>query len=372
MRLLPVLTALLLMGCSGQRALRQAAHSEQAGLLAEAHEAYLRLLEQKPRSAEARADAQRTAQRLLDDRLGVALMSYRSGQIDQGDRDRDLAAALQRAAAAKGLVLQWNDEADRARAEACRLAAQLRYEEAETAFRADRFAECIALAQQALQLDARHAQAPFLIRMAQAEPLYREAQKAEQLGLWRQAHQRYREVAAIDAAHKDVQLRLEHCRRQASYTLAYLPLGQGRGAPNILGLPIGSGPVDGELAALVQRELLALKDPYLQLIDRESTDVVMAEQRRQMSGPFQEQVAQAGRLLGARYLLTGRVLKYDDLLKRDLEVQVQLIDAQTGRIHLSEVVRAARTELPRASTQKLTDLVARRIAERLRGFEPKE
>lgn len=363
---------LLLLSCGGQRSLQRAEALERAGRLPDAEAAYLALLERKPRHAEARDGATRMAQRLLDDRLGAALMSYRAGQIDQGDRDRDLAAAHQRAAAARGLVLQWNDEVDRAREEARRSAAQQRYEEAEAAFRADRFTECITLAQQALVLHAKHAQAPFLIRMAQAEPLYREAQKAEQLGLWRQAHQRYREVAAIDAAHKDVQLRLEHCRKQACYTLAYLPLGQNGGAPNFLGLPIGSGPVDGELAALVQRELLALKDPYLQLVDRGSTGVVLAEQRRQMSGPFQEQVAQAGRLLGARYLLTGRVLKYDDLLKRDLEVQVQLIDAQTGRILLSEVVRAARTELPRASSQKLTDLVARRIAERLRGFEPKE
>ncbi|MBK8226881.1 MAG: hypothetical protein IPK70_06870 [Flavobacteriales bacterium] len=362
--------ALLLSGCAAKRALQQAQAMEQSAQMESAAAAYLEAWDRKPNSLLAREGYARTAQRLLDDRMSAAIMSYRVAGLKEGDRDRQTAADFRQRIALKGIDLRWNQEVDDARIEAKTREADARYQEAEAELRADHFAEAIALARQCLQLNPAHKEAPFLIRMAEAEPVYREGLRAEELGLWRKAHERYAAVSAIDAAHRDVMARLEACREKARYTLAYLPVQQPHEKRSIMGFSIGSGPVDMELAGLVQRELLALKDPFLQLIDRGSTDVVLAEQRRQMSGNYNEQMAQAGKLLGARYLLTGRVTKYDDLLKRDLEVQVQLIDAQTGRIHLSEQVRAAKADLAREGAARLTDLAARRIAERLRGFAP--
>jgi TolB-like protein len=360
----------LLCGCAAKRALHQAQVLEQSAQLESAAAAYLEAWDRKPKSQLAREGYARTAQRLLDDRMGVAIMSYRMGGLQEGDRDRQTAVDFRQRIATKGIDLRWNKEVDDAREEARRREAEAHYRDAEAELRVDRFTEAIALARECLKLDPAHKQAPHLIRMAEAEPLYREGLRAEELGLWRKAHERYAAVSAIDAAHRDVMARMEACREKARFTLAYLPVQQEREKRTILGFAIGSGPVDLELAGLVQRELLALKDPFLQVIDRGSTDVILAEQRRQMSGNYNEQMAQAGKLLGARYLLTGRVTKYDDLLKRDLEVQVQLIDAQTGRIHLSEQVRAAKAELARDGAARLTDLAARRIAERLRGFAP--
>ncbi|MBK9515438.1 MAG: hypothetical protein IPO05_17925 [Flavobacteriales bacterium] len=43
-------------------------------------------------------------------------------------------------------------------------------------------------------------------------------------------------------------------------------------------------------------------------------------------------------------MLTGKVLRFDDVLTCQIEVQVQVIDAFTGQVHLSEVVRVNKTD----------------------------
>ena len=370
MRIAAALVILFLCGCAAQRGLREGAAHEQNGRVAEAKAAYAAVWERKPNRAPAREGYKRMAQRELDELVGAAVVAYRVGGLKEGDAQRQRSLDYRGAVVGQGIDLRWDGAVDAAREDAKLREAEALFQFASAAFREDRFQQAIGLARQCLQFDPRHGEAHHLIRMAEAEPLFREGQQAEQLGLWRKAHARYEAVARLDAAHKDVVQRLEHCKRMARYTLAYLPVQASRSKRTILGFEIGSGPVDQELAVVVQREVLALKDPFLQLIDRGSTDVILAEQRRQMNETFSEQAAVAGRLLGARYILTGRVLKYDDLLKRDLEVQVQVIDAETGRLHLSEVARATKADLPRDGSAKLTDVVARRIAALLKGFDP--
>lgn len=370
MRFFLLFATLLIAGCAARRGLRDAALQEQNGRITEAKAAYAAVWERKPKNAPAKDGFRRMAQLELNDLMNGAMMSYRASGLKEGDAQRQRAVDFRRMVVDKGIDLKWDAAVDAVREETRLREAEALFLIASQAYREDRFQQAIDLARQCLQLNPKHPEADHLIRMSEAEPLYREGQQAEQLGLWRTAHGRYEAVARLDAAHRDVMLRMEHTRRMARYTLAYLPVQPSRSKRTILGFEIGSGPVDQELAVLVQRELLALKDPFMQLVDRGSTDVILAEQRRQMSGPFSEQVAEAGKLLGARYILTGRVLKYDDLLKRDLEVQVQVIDAETGRIHLSEVARASKADVARDGAARLTDVVARRIAALLKGFDP--
>jgi len=59
------------------------------------------------------------------------------------------------------------------------------------------------------------------------------------------------------------------------------------------------------------------------------------------------------------------------VLTRQIEVQVQVIDAFTGQVHLSEVVRVNKTDLERGSTRaQLLERSAERAAARVAGFDP--
>ncbi|HRO99585.1 MAG TPA: hypothetical protein PLN54_09155 [Flavobacteriales bacterium] len=130
--------------------------------------------------------------------------------------------------------------------------------------------------------------------------------------------------------------------------------------------------MEAQLAASVKAALLDLKDPFLVLVDRDNTDAILAEQRRQMSGVFDDRYTlETGQLLGARYVLTAKLLRFDDVLFKQCEVQMQLIETSTGRIHASEIVRVNKQEIGKGAPRaQLLGTAAKRIAQRVASFDP--
>jgi tetratricopeptide (TPR) repeat protein len=246
------------------------------------------------------------------------------------------------------------------------------FDQGQNAFRADRFEEAEDLSTRCLALDPTHKEAGYLQKLARLEPKYREGQRAIDLGLWRDAYKRFKWVTDRDATYKgswDLQTR---CQEEASYTLAYVPLYNRAMHTGELGEVFGHSPVEAQLAANIKQAILDLHNPFLVLVDRDNTEELLAEQRRQMSGVYDDRYsAEAGRLLGARYVLTGKLLRFDDVLFKQCEVQMQLIDTGTGRIHASEVIKVNKFEITKgAPRSQLLEKASLRIAERVAEFDP--
>ena len=157
---------------------------------------------------------------------------------------------------------------------------------------------------------------------------------------------------------------------KASYTLDYVPLfNELLYTAQLNG---GAGQLEYQLSANVKQEVMDLKDPLIMLLDRDHTDELLAEQQRSMSGVYDDRyVAEAGKLLGARFVLTGRILRFDDVLSKQIEVQMQVIDAENGRIRLAEVIRVNKQEIARGAPRaQLLERAAKRMAQRLADFDP--
>jgi tetratricopeptide (TPR) repeat protein len=360
----------LLLACTSQRKrLQHAARYEQQGLHEQAFVKYEELLQRKPANVDALAGMKRTAQHQLDRALAEARGAYFRDDLATGDRLRQEAIAYRGRMDRKGLALTWDALVDEARREAqLREAARL-FEEAEAAFRADRFADAEELATRSLRLDPGRREYVFMQRIARLEPLYRQGLRARELGLWRDAFRAFKQVTDVDPGYKDAWNLAEEARGIAQVVLAYVPLVN----RNLnMGLSMNEVQLEGILAAAVKQAILDLKDPLLVLVDRDNTAQLLAEQQRQMSGVYDDRyVVDAGKLMGARYVITCRLLRYDEVLKREVEVQAQLIDAESGRIHLSEIVRVDRQEIGRGNTRsQLLERAGKRIAARLAEFDP--
>jgi hypothetical protein len=132
------------------------------------------------------------------------------------------------------------------------------------------------------------------------------------------------------------------------------------------------GQVETQLSAAVKQAVLDLNDPLIILVDRENTDQLLAEQQRAMEGIYDDaHVAEAGKLLGARYVLSVRILRFDDIFSKQAEVQAVLLDTETGAIRLSEVVRVNKEELGKGAPRaQLIDRAAKRIATQIGAFDP--
>lgn len=372
LRLLLLLLVLSATTVSAQRKhLERAARYESSGMLQEAFDTYAAIRNKKPKHVDAHVGMQRTAQGLLDRKLGMASEAYRFNELAKGDKERSEAQQFVQRMERMGLTLRWDALVDQARKEAQHVEAARLFDLAEAAFRQDRFEEAGALAQQSVALRPDAKEAAYLVQLARLEPLYRQGKRAMELGMWRDAFRALKQVTDRDISYKDAWVLQEQAKEEALVVLAYVPLLDRELTATSLGL-VEPGRIEHQLAANTKHAILDLKEPLLMLVDRDNIDQLLAEQQRQMSGIFDDrQVVEAGKLIGARYVLTARILRYDEVLRREIELQMQLIDAENGRIHLSEVVKVNKQEIGRGNTRsQLLERAAKRIAQRIAAFDP--
>ena len=374
MRILPLLIVAVLFGSCGstRKQLESATTYEREGMLHEAYDGFAELYARKPREVQAHVGMKRTAQGIFDRMQDEASAAYALHDLAAGDRAQQQATNYKAQMDRLGLDLHWYPLFETKRTEAVRHEAARLYAQAEAAYNEERFTDAGNLAYQCTRLDPAHRDADHLYKLAQVEPIYREGVRAQELGLWREAFRKFEKVSQLDPAHKDCMTRLATCRDKASYTVAYVPIYNGSLFPEGLGLEGTQDRIEAQLAANIKLELLDLKDPLIVVVDRDNTDELLAEQQRQMSGVYDDRyVAEAGKLLGARYVLTGKILRYDDVLRKEIDVQVQLLDAETGRIHMAEIVRVNKQEIGRGSPRaQLLERAAKRAALKIAEFDP--
>ncbi|MFZ1686437.1 MAG: hypothetical protein WAU70_03385 [Flavobacteriales bacterium] len=365
-----VVCALALVGCySVRKNLREADQLEQRGAADEALAAYTAIDLKHPGQAEARKGIERSAQRLFDRLQDDASSSYMVGDYPAGEQKRLDAGTFRDRMNRDGITVKWSTLFEMRRAEARSIWLEDLYQQAEAAFKLDRFPEAGSIAVRILQHDPDHANAEHLRRMAHNEPKYRDGKRAFDIGRFTDAVRILGEVVNDDPFYKDA-LSLHHvAMNKASYTLAYLIVPGSK--PGRFSRDRSPKPSNDELllAGVMEQAIVQLDDPLVQLIDRNHTDALLSEQLRALTGGVEESTAaQAGKLLGAQFVFTGQVLHMDE---DRVDLRVTLIDASTGRIHLAEQVSALRSEVGRVRDPKplLIALATQRAAEHLKEFD---
>ncbi|MBK9273263.1 MAG: hypothetical protein IPM49_01825 [Flavobacteriales bacterium] len=369
--LLPLLLSLA--ACSGAgRLVKHGERAEQAGDVSAAYAAYRTAKLERPGHARAHAGTQRTGQQVLIQLEAAASSAFLAGDHDLGEQQWQVLHEFATRASVEGLVLRRDPLVEQRRLQARRTHVATLYARAVQAFEEDRFPPCRELLNEVLALDPGHADAPHLLRMAELEPRYRLARRAFEEGRWREAYSGLDAVLTEDPSYKDARLLRDAARTNASYTLALVPVEeQGVAARATYAARVNGVPA--ALATAIKEELLALRDPFLVLVAREQTDALLEEQQRSLDGIYDERTAaRAGQLLGAKYVLMTKLLRYEEGIGRHLEMQVNLMDASTGRIHRSELVHMAKQDLGRGGSVRslLIARAAERTAALLKGFDP--
>jgi len=141
----------------------------------------------------------------------------------------------------------------------------------------------------------------YLENLCELYPNYYLASKSLDEGRLRDAYKALKKIEAIDPSFKDSKQLLEVCLKSGRITLAYVPVDKEK----------VSNDVEKELGAHLVQSLLENKDPFLVLLDRDYTSRLLDEQKLGMSGLYDEKtLIQAGKLVGARYILLGEIIEY--------------------------------------------------------------
>ncbi|MFM7618455.1 MAG: CsgG/HfaB family protein, partial [Bacteroidota bacterium] len=147
-------------------------------------------------------------------------------------------------------------------------------------------------------------EATYLYNICRILPAYELGKKAEGQGRLRDAIEQYDFILDLDPVFKDVSERRKKVIEKGRVRIAYVQ--------------VNSQKVDDkkekEFGAVMCQELLKMGNPFFSLIDRENTEKLLEEQRMSMTGLMDEgKVIEAGKLVGAEYILLGEVIDaYDD------------------------------------------------------------
>ena len=149
--------------------------------------------------------------------------------------------------------------------------------------------------------------------MCELFPNYYLATKSIEEGRLRDAYKALKKIEALDPSFKDSKQLLDSCLKLGRITVAYVSIDRS----NV------NDEVEKEMGALMLQSLLENKDPFLVLLDRDYTSKLLEEQKLGMSGLYDEKtLIQAGKLVGAKYILMGEIIEYSaDQKKNDFGVK---------------------------------------------------
>jgi hypothetical protein len=343
--------------CNGpKQLLKEAKVYEDGGLKDQAYQSYEAIYNQyhKP---EALVGMKRIAQFNLDDKFQKAQLECMRGNHEMGLSLFDDAFAY--AEMYSRLQLQVPLSASDQQAQCKADLIELLYTLAEEAVINEEYDLAKGYIQKLKRYDRNHKKAEYLELLSEIYPNYNSGVKAMSLELYRDAYTYFNEVCKLDADFKDALSLRDACLAKARFTMAYVPMLK----DNV------SDDVQATVSAYIKQQILALKSPFVELVERESLDAMLQEQMNSMNAAFdQNDVIEAGKLSGARYIITGELIKYDHLVSKqrgiekkaylgprtsdkkvryteyhlgrgiDASFRYKIIDAETGKIYASEVI----------------------------------
>lgn len=295
-----LLLSVLVAACTGSKKMaKQAVKLEEAGLVEEAADFFYRSVTRNDNNIDAKVGLKRTGQIVLDNLLS---------EFFKANAAEDYRTATYKYIEAKdfydkingvGINLEFPNfyQSDFEEAKAKYL--DELYYRAEDAMDYENFSLVEELTREILDLDPNYKDVESLNRRAVAEPKYREANQLMGAKKYRTAYYLFEDIIEEFDHYKDSHELMKYCREKAIYTVAFLSFDNETGK---------NGFEDAISAKLIQY-ILENRDPFIKVIDRENTAVILEEQHLALSGMVDESTAaNAGNLVGAKAVLTGKLI----------------------------------------------------------------
>jgi hypothetical protein len=341
--------------CGYKKLMKEAKVYEEGKLASEALTTYqLAYLEYN--KAEAKVSMKRVAQSILDEKIRSAKMAFMSQEYVAALSHYDEAYTY--ADQHSQLDLSISDMVRRDRAECLSSYVNELYQIAEKQVLNEDFEGAHATINKILSVDRNNQQAKFLEIMCDIVPSYQAGLKAVELQLWRQAYAYFDEVCKIDADYKDAFELREEAMLKSKCIFVFKPEDNKSVDNN----------VESTLATTIKGSLLDIKNPFIELVERDNLDVVIKEQQETMSPQYEEGTgSQAGKLKKANYIISAEFVNFKsemtpekkktadvgfDILGTDkvecyeisgkriltISYKYSIIDVETGKLYFSDVI----------------------------------
>ncbi|MFA9221306.1 MAG: CsgG/HfaB family protein [Sediminibacterium sp.] len=300
--LLAVTLLLSTQACQNSKHYTKLAHKQEAaGLEKEASESYYAALRKKRGNMGAQIGLKKTGQTVLNGMLGEfsqkSSIGYKKEAVYLFLAAKDYQAKIKGVGVDLLIVDFYQEDFEKVKKSyltelyeiGTKLLEETKYAAAESNFN------------EIVRLDPNFKDVRDLRDIAYLEPIYQKAQADYEAKHYRAAYNGFIKVQERKLDYKESAELKNKSLEKGKYTIALVPFSNGT---NTRGCDI-------KATAYILNALTQINDPFLQVIDRENLNNILAEQRIQMSGIFSESNAvEIGKISGAKALITGTVLNH--------------------------------------------------------------
>ena len=165
------------------------------------------------------------------------------------------------------------------------------------------------LLQEIVDIEPTYMDASSLLLYSDLEPRYQKGISEFESKNYIAAYEIFQKITSKSANYKESKYYKQKCLENGRVTLAMLPVASQSNAK-----------VAEVLYTAIENAIISTKDPFLFLIDRKNLDALIAEQKLGMSGALEGgSVAEAGKLLGAKWVINSKLLSYSESVKKPVK-----------------------------------------------------
>ncbi|HRU86623.1 MAG TPA: hypothetical protein P5129_07860 [Tenuifilum sp.] len=293
--LLLAATVLVGGGCASKKYAKKGMKFEQAGLWEQAADAYIRSLTAKRDNIDAIVGLKRAGQRVLDERSLKVIKAYENDDLKQAVYTYLDAEGFKNQAASLGVELSISNMATDYFNDAKPKYVEKIYSEAQTLLDAEKFKDAELLLTEVKRLQPDYGNTQDMLKVSKCEPLYRQAKQFMDAAQYRKAYANLDKIVKEFTNYKD------------SYDLRYEALQKATVTIRVTDFKSTTYNTESfakSVQAEVVSKLNALNNPFVKVIDVQSTDKIIEEQQRSVTTGSDLEI---GKLLAAKALLSGEV-----------------------------------------------------------------
>ena len=295
-----ILAFFVLAGCSGSKSYyKKGQRLEESGLQTEAANFYIESLKRNKSNEKAIIALKKAGQQVLDERFSSFYKNYTD------ERYRDAVYAYQDAQTFKSKVeavgVSLNEPVyyQDYYVEARNIYIAELYDRAQEFLEREAFADAENMLKEIKRLDPTYKDVNALSDFAFVEPKYRQALHEYDVSNFRKAYLIFKEINDRTGGYKESLDYASLALESAQFPIGLLPIENKTRYRNL----------ESGISGSIIRDIQALNDPFIKIIDRTNTETLLEEQFYNMSGAIdQSSVIETGTMLGSKAIFVGKVV----------------------------------------------------------------
>ena len=291
---------MLIAGCSGSKSYyTKGQRLEDSGLRTEAANFYIEALRRKKTNEKAIIALKKTGQQVLDEYFSGFYQSYTDERYREAVYSYLDAQTFIGKVKAVGVALNeppyYRDYYDEAR----NIYIAEIYDRAQAFLSREAFGEAESLLEEIKRLDPTYKDVNALSDFAFVEPKYRQALHEYDINNFRKAYLIFKEINDRTGGYKESRDYATLALESAQYPIGLLPIENKTNYRNL----------ESGISGSIIRDIQALNDPFIKIIDRTNTETLLEEQFYNMTGAIDQSSAiETGTMLGSKAIFVSKVV----------------------------------------------------------------